>query len=62
MNTHPFDNDGMVEFDHWVPSVKPVVKICESCGKSIEHGKGKRITVGMKWIHISCWEEINVLR
>lgn len=22
--THPFDNDGMVEFDVWIPSVEPM--------------------------------------
>ena len=26
MSDHPFDNDGMVVFDHWVPTVKRTVR------------------------------------
>ena len=40
MSTHPFDNDGMVEFDHWVPSVKKIDKImlwCAHCSLSLDN-------------------------
>ena len=27
MSDHPFDNDGMVVFDHWVPTMKTPVEL-----------------------------------
>ena len=30
------------------------LNICVSCQQPIKHGKGRRITVSMAWIHIEC--------
>jgi hypothetical protein len=49
MSEHIFDNDGMVEFDHYVPSAKPDPQVpslndfksfCESTGRHWEEYSG----------------------
>ena len=53
MSEHIFDNDGMVEFDHYVPSAKPDPQVpslndfksfCESTGRHWEEYSGRQIS------------------